>query len=1727
MALAAGITWWQMSSAAQTIGTAAVTGTQSGPAYAAGRLIVKYARGVDGRARGAVASAYNWTERRALPLIGGEVVELRGTTVEAALAAAADDPRIEYAEPDYVIHADDIPNDSLFDQQWGMNNQGQTGGTADADIDAPEAWDVGGEKPLVIAIIDTGVDSLHEDLQANIWTNPGEIPGNGVDDDGNGYIDDIHGWDYVWDDNAPMDDNGHGTHVAGIVAAVGNNGRGIAGLNWSARIMALKFLDASGYGFTSDAVTALEYADRMGVKLSNNSWGGQGNSLALREAIDSVGAHGMLFVAAAGNTRANIDALPQYPAAYALDNIITVAATDHNDSLANEETWGSNWGPVGVDLAAPGVEVLSTIPNNKYAKMNGTSMATPHVTGAAALVWSQAPGLSAVQVKLRLLGTVDHLTVLEGKCVSEGRLNAGRAVAGHESEPPDAITDLEVSGTEGSRVTLSWTAVGDDGSTGTATMYELRYATAPIDSANFEAATPVQGVIAPSPSGTVETFTISGLDFGTSYYCAIRVFDKWYNASPVSNEASTTTLGPPVAVIGPASLSDSLQAGERAQHTLHVANEGDGELIFSLAPHYAYGSGDSGAAVLRNGGPVIATAAGDSGTSTGIRHVGDRKFRVSGPKKVLLVYADLGAENLRQVLGSFSDIDTVDTWDASVSGGSIPSVAVLQDYDVVVAWNNLVWADMYAIGDVLADYIDSGGGVVTMVDCWASRQFASYGRYFLEPGYSPFRSLGSANFDSRTLGWYNAGHPLMYGVDSLAIIRYYNQVELTEGAEVVARWNTETPLVAVNPHSVAINMHPGDNRLWLGDYPRLVDNAVRYAAGDWSWVRLSALDVEVAPHRDTTLSLTLDALSLIAGDYKATLKITTNDPALPQFDVPLSLRVTGAPKLAVAPDTVDLDSPFVGYPGYAKLKVSNAGTDLLTVTSITSSSGAVTVSGGPFVIEPRLDTMLNLVFVPEAPGDFQATLTIRSNDPAHPSVAVLMRGNGVEPPVIAVAPDSLAADLMTGQRETDTVTIANVGATDLVVELAVRATAPLATSTYLQRIESDPESAVALNTEAVAGTQDAGFNISAETPSAPTPAVYSPSALRKMSGDVRMLVWGRYADRSAGGEYENTLNAIAAWFANFTMEETDAIDPDSLRGLLRDKHVFLIPEQENAVEGILAIGASWKDVLADFVAAGGTVIVCSEWGRNDGFLTSTGLMTVSAAGQWYRVLVSVKNSKHPLFEGVSGAFTGLDATRWYDVEDPDAEILAVETSTQGAVVAERKIGAGRAILIGFDYYAYGDDMAKIIANAVKQSLSSIPWLAVEPTAFTIPAGSTATAAVTFEATGIVGGEYAAHLVMYSNDPVTPVANIPAYFRLTDVPDVSVLPDTVSIGDVFVGYPESDSFVVANTGPAPLTVSSVQTSRSEFAVSATEFVVPPNEDRTVFVTFTPVIDAGVEGIVTLECDDPDRPTVEIVVRGTGLFPPQVAVSMDTLQADLVSGGTATLPLIIGNDGGSALHYALRRMLVSTDSTWGAGATATPIFVNIFSAERWDTLAPLSRPVAGGAAFALADGKIYYFGGYSLPPDYTVAWLKIYDPATDSWTRGADMPFPNQAMAATAGLDGRLYSLNGNQSIPMCYDPRHDRWTLLTPSPEGRVLYSGAATGPDGKMYVMGGQKSTVTDIVQIYDPVADSWSSGSRMPSPRMQLGAVCGVDGRIYDRRAARKLRAIDRCAGDLRPDDR
>ena len=489
---------------------------------------------------------------------GDDLVEgLRLARVEAgdtldAVQAFERDPDVLYAEPNYIYRAERLPNDPRFAEMYALRNTGQSGGTPGADIDAEAAWDVTtGDRNVVVGVVDEGIDINHPDLQANIWRNPGETPGDGIDNDANGRIDDTNGWDFHNNDASVFDGaDDHGTHVAGTIGAAGDNSIGMTGINWQVSLMSLKVLGADG-GSASKMIEAYRYAKQMrelwlssggtrgaNVRVLNNSYGGSGFSQSAYLAIQELAGAGILFAAAAGNDGTDNDTYAHFPSSYDLPNIIGVAATDRVDGLASFSQFGART----VSMGAPGRTILSTIPNNSYAFYGGTSMATPHVAGGAALLLAANPNLSLQQLRGALLYGGDLLPALQGKTTTGRRLNLVRSLQSateNDFTPPAQVGGLRVIGQIGRSVTLAWNAPGDDGVVGRAADYDVVFRDGAAPASPFV----LPFSVTPASVGTQQTATVSIPFRHTSGTIELHSFDNVGNVSVTTLQVSIPLTG--------------------------------------------------------------------------------------------------------------------------------------------------------------------------------------------------------------------------------------------------------------------------------------------------------------------------------------------------------------------------------------------------------------------------------------------------------------------------------------------------------------------------------------------------------------------------------------------------------------------------------------------------------------------------------------------------------------------------------------------------------------------------------------------------------------------------------------------------------------------------------------------------------------------------------------------------------------------------------------------------------------------------------------------------------------------------------------------------------------------------------------------------------------------------------------------------------------------------------
>lgn len=809
-----------------------------------GHVIVKYRTGLESREAAEIRAEIDPDDRRRLRLIEAEVLRFSNTTVEEVILRFQNHPDIEYIEPDYLVHAIEVtpllattPNDPSFGDQWGLNNTGQTGGRSDADIDAPEAWDIETGDAVIIGVIDTGVDWGHEDLAANMWTNPGEDAwadpndpnsGNGVDDDGNGYIDDWRGWDFVNDDNNPFDDNDHGTHVAGIAAAVGNNGVGVAGVSWSALIMPLKFLAASGSGSTSDAILAVEYATENGADLTNNSWGGGAFSQALRDAIQASADSGMVFVAAAGNSLSDNDSSPHYPSSYDVDNIIAVASTNDTDYLSSF----SNYGVTSVDVAAPGSSILSTFPNDDYDTISGTSMATPMVSGLASLLWSQNPAWTRDQVRDRIFETVEPTPGVWGNIATGGRVNAHQALTGDTPEATVSSTSIDETLVSGDTVTVSFTITNDGSS-------DMKYAVAQVQDAGdigpaglYVGSASQQSVVGrPGPPEAVAAHA----DVDTPQ----PTLAKGKAGGPLELAAATNTI------LAPVTRMFSYDVSTEADEVLALGVEYDGTYFWVTGAGEETSSDPNRLFQLDEDGNLIAT--------------------FNQPTTSIFGWRDLAFDGTFLYASDSPDIEQIDPNTGGVTGVTIPGPlnpnrALAYDPDTDHFWTANFSSDIYEI--------DRSGTVINQY----SNDLSIYGMAWDDatPG-GPFLWIWSQD-----------------GNGTLA-----SQFDPETGALTGLAFDGDSPPGGIAGGAAFTSDFPGAEGLpmLIGMHQSGDDHITGYLLPP-NWIDLSPSSGVLTSGNSATIEVTLDASDLAADTYTANLHIYTNDPDDDEGLITLSVTLT-------------------------------------------------------------------------------------------------------------------------------------------------------------------------------------------------------------------------------------------------------------------------------------------------------------------------------------------------------------------------------------------------------------------------------------------------------------------------------------------------------------------------------------------------------------------------------------------------------------------------------------------------------------------------------------------------------------------------------------------------------------------------------------------------------------------------------------------------------------------
>ncbi|HKY33809.1 MAG TPA: S8 family serine peptidase [Candidatus Polarisedimenticolia bacterium] len=1413
----------------------APSGAASGPALAPhvpGELIIKFKPAARGLERAGAMAQINASHVRTFRS-GAEHWKLGpGVKVEQAMSRMSRNPNVEYVEPDYIRTVEVIPNDPRFGELYGMTR-----------IDADMAWGITrGSHGVVVAVIDTGVDHGHPDLAANMWRNPGEIPANGIDDDGNGFVDDVHGYDFVNNDGNPFDDNGHGTHCAGTIGAVGNNGIGVVGVNWDVSIMAVKFLSAGGSGSTTNAISSVEYATMMGADLTSNSWGGGGFSQALFEAIAEAGAAEIPFIAAAGNSGSNNDVGDHFPSDYDLVNVVAVAASDSNDAPASFTSYGAT----SVDLAAPGVNILSTQPGGGYQLLSGTSMATPHVAGAAALLKSRFPNIPAAQLKFALMNFVDpipafHPVTGTRPVASGGRLNVFFSIADPDEDPPGAIGDLAVPETGSNHAVLSWTATGDDGGEGTATSYQVRYSTSPIDESNFASATRAPGEPAPTPSGSPQTMEVRGLAASTMYHFALRALDEWGNAGPVSNVASAATQPPPTAFHDPNSIEDHLFTGARATHVVTLGNVGAGTLDFTIptpavstpaAVHPALplekdepdprqgilGAGGPDASGYRwadsdqPGGPAFSWVE-ISGVGTPITSLdGDDEIANDIPIGFPFGFYDSTFSTVNVSTNGWLSF-TNRTASGSITYANQPLPTTGGPENIVAPF----WDDLNFRGAVHAYYHNDGGRFIV--------QWNDVDRHPAEPP------------DPDHLTFQVILHP-----DGSIVYQYLTTNGLLTSSTVGIQNGARNDGLTV-----------AFNTTYLHD-----GLAVEFSRVP-QWLTASPAAGRIGAGGSQPISVLLDAAGLEGGTYPGAVHILTNDPNGEDIAIGVTLHVTGAPDATVSPASIDFGDVFFGFPHERSLNVVNAGTDVLHVTAVTTSSPELSAAPGSFEVVPRAGQPVIITLMPAVLGPFSGSVTVHSDDASEPAIEVPVTANVIPAPVVAADPLSFEETLFSGNVVTRTLTVTNAGGSDLMVSAA-------------------------------ADQGSSGQGITSTDPA--------------IEGQGGPDAFGyRWRDSDAPGGPALQWVDIGATGTPISFSSLD----DSLSATIPMGMSF--PFYGNTFTSMKVSTNGWLtfDTTATASVAG------------NGTLPSTTLPRNSIALFWDDLHLRVAGRVRYLNDGTRliVQYTNVDkfspsgASLTFQVQlYPNGRIL-LQYLTMTGTLSSATIGVqDQTRTIALQVVAN----AAYMHNNLALQISRTPdWLRVSPAGHTVPPGESRAFDVVFDSTDRTGGTLTGAVLLTTNVPGEEQLDLPATLHVIGAPNVQTAPTSFNFGTVFAGFPQLTSFQVLNSGTAVLNVSDILTTDPSLTVEdqpgpTAGFTLAPGASRIMNLRWHPASPGPLAAHVQVVSDDPDSSTLSLPAVGNAIAAPAAQHSPASFSESLLSGQAVHRTLHLENHGGSDLTFA---------------------------------------------------------------------------------------------------------------------------------------------------------------------------------------------------------------------------
>jgi len=1393
-------------------------------------------------------------------------------------------------------------NDPYFLHQWHFNNYGQTGGKLGADINLLKAWKIETGSPnVIVAVIDGGIDLKHPDLAGALWTNNNEIPNNGIDDDLNGYVDDIHG--YGFGDGIPtIFPDFHATHVAGTIGAVSNNGIGVAGIaGGSGSGDGVRLMSCAGFGQfrTGGFEAAMVYAADNGAVISQNSWGGGSNAIEAaidyfvqRAGYDNTSAKfnlniqtgpmaGGLVIFAAGNSNTS-NPVNGYPASY--KNAIAVASTDHRDVKSRFSNFGS-W----VDISAPGTNVFSTYGNEYYSSLNGTSMACPHVSGVAALVVSnlQRIGLKPKEVwdRIRLSA---HSIATENPGMNGllgfGRLNALLSLRDYDAIPPAAISDLRVSEVRSSSIVFKWTATGESGITGRAAGYEIRYSTSPINVTNFNSASLVADPPVPPQTGQEVTFEFNNLLSATTYFLALKSRDAFDNVSEVSNIVSVRTLKPATPQLITTELTEQLYTGGIIARNILVKNAGEEELVMrmrvpdvALAP-VGLPTGSKGRLFAIN---TLKNTIDELNSMTGLI-----LRSVPLPEPSTKNSEGLAFDGINLYYGRFKKIHKLDA----------ETGQVLRSFTVngISQIDGLAWSGRYLyISDRSQGIyeVDSDTGVVV-------RRFDLYGKGLTFAG----RNSSFFIVDSGGLIEISASTGLFLRSINIDIGGNSNGLVYSDSEGLIFVSNGSTSIAAVNPQTGIVVRT-------LSYYPTTALAADEFKP---SWLTNQEQIVTIAPGATASFPVTFVATELPAGQWMGKVEVIPLSIISNPLEVPVTLTVTTATDIETLTE-LNFGSQYKGLSIDSIFSIENRGFSDLVITDIHSDDPRVTTSLSSATVAPGQKIPLTVVINSAQVGTIDAKITIISNDPDESMILMPVAAQILLSPAIEVNPPALNVSMVQGESKAVNFTAKNTGESDLHWKVN------FAGSELSNFGESNPSSTIG------------EFTLKASSPESLTSLSYDPQF-----GHI-------YAKSSFGNSFYRYDPMLDSW-ANI------GFTPGNFYG------------QGAYQAGKIYYGyygGSQLSVYTIQTNSWATIPLPSE--TNNGSITSDGQYLYLTIGlgfyrydpvqnEWLQLANPPRNMGGLSHQGgviyahENSEITGsgnnpffkyfIDSDTWLRSDDISGKLNfggAIDPSKRryfviGAPFAlpesqiqmsildlnegswERKvipfeaeyssmIFVGRPDFSGI-YFSQGGRTG----FARYETAPASDWISVTPSQGVLSPGETQTFEVKLNSAGLDGGTFLRNLKVFSNNPKID-GTVPLTVTVQGAPDISMSKTNFDVGDTEIGRGWGTPLIVKNTGTATLVVANITSDRPDFTFTRSSFTLPTGESIFLSASFNPTVTGPQTGKITFHNNDPDEGEIQFIMKGNGVPPPIPSISQAFLSADLLSGAKSIQKLAISNTGGS--------------------------------------------------------------------------------------------------------------------------------------------------------------------------------------------------------------------------------